>query len=191
MMDAVTAQVLAALILTSTQGADRLKSQLPLHAIDRGGSWLVKGSPSFDPILKLQYCIFSVFLDKKTAQVLAIDFSGRPQLSDDQKKYWHQKFSPEEFDRIFGPPTVFEPDGRYLDLNRALYGGVINKPEDAVAFAYALMKSNPGVALIPERALQATERDGAWHVSAQIPGQAKLIEVLSFSRYDGKVLSGP
>jgi hypothetical protein len=86
---------------------------------------------------------------------------------------------------------VFEPDGRYFDLNRALYGGVINKPEDAVAFAYALMKSKPGDARIPEEALQANEQDGAWHVSAQIPGQAKLIEVLSFSRYDGKVLSGP
>ncbi len=91
-MDAVTAQVLAALILTSTQGADRLESQLPLHAIDRGGSWLVKGSSSVDPILKLNHCIFSVFLDKSTAQVLAIDFSGRPQLSDDQKKYWHKNF---------------------------------------------------------------------------------------------------
>jgi hypothetical protein len=191
MIDAVTAQLLAALILTSTQGADRLESQLPLHAIDRGSNWLIKGSPSFDPILKLHCCIFSVFLDKSTAQVLAIDFSGRPQLSDDQKKYWHERFSTEEFDRIFGPPTVFEPDGRYLDLNRALYGGVINRPEDAVAFAHALMKSNPGLALIPQEALQATQQDGVWHVSAQIPGQANLIEVLTFSRYDGKVLSGP
>ena len=189
-MDAATAQVLAALILTSTQGADRLKSQLPLHTIDRGGSWLINGSPSFDPVLKLKHCILSVFIDKSTAQVLAIDFSGRPQLTDDQKKYWHEKFSPEEFDRIFGPPTVFEPDGRYLDLNRALYGGVINKPEDAAAFAHALTKSDPGVALIPEKALQATEQYGVWHVSAQISGQAKSIEVLAFSRYDGKVLSG-
>ena len=121
MMDAATAQVLAALILTSTQGADRLESQLPLHTIDRGGSWLINKSPSFDPVLKLKHCIFSVFIDKSTAQVLAIDFSGRPQLTDDQKNYWREKFSPEEFDRIFGPPTVFEPDGRYLDLNRALY----------------------------------------------------------------------
>jgi len=93
-----------------------------------------------------------------------------------------------DFDRIFGPQTVFEPDGRYLDS--ALYGGVVNKPDDAVAYADVLMQRSPRLAMIPKGALSAQDEANVWHISATVPGHATPVEVLTFSRYDGKVLSG-
>lgn len=190
MIGATTAQALAAIILASTQGSAKLNSQLPLHVTDRHESWLVTGTPATDRALGLQYCVYSIFINKNSARVLAIDFSGRPILSEDEKVEWHKKMSTKDFDRIFGPPTVFEPDGRYLDFNRALYGGVVNKPEDAIAYAQLLMRTKPGSALIPKGALHAEERDGAWHISATVPGQNHPTEVLSFARFDGKLLTG-
>lgn len=110
-------------------------------------------------------------------------------MSNIEKTEWLKQMTAQQFDHIFGPPTVFEPDGRYLDLNGALYGGVINKPEDAIDYANVLIHLNPGLSLIPKRALQAEEKDGAWHISAEAPGHHTM-EVLQFSRYDARLLSG-
>ena len=77
-----------------------------------------------------------------------------------------------------------------MDLNGVLYGGVVNKPEDAVSFAYALMRSKPGLAPIPKEALLATEQHKIWHISARVPGQSKPSEIMTFARYDGRLLSG-
>lgn len=49
LLDAAAAKALFAIVLTSTQGVDALRPQLPLHVVDRGDSWLVTGAPYTDP----------------------------------------------------------------------------------------------------------------------------------------------
>ncbi len=75
----------------------------------------------------------------------------------------------------------------------ALYGGLVNKPADAVDYAYVLMQTKPALAGIKKTDLKATEidteRDNVWHVT-QHHAEGADTEILSFSRKTGKLLSG-
>ena len=72
-----------------------------------------------------------------------------------------------------------------MSMYLALYGGLVNKPTDAVIYAHALMSTNPELVSVPEAALQPEERDTVWHIT-----EAGRGEIMTFSRINGKLLSG-
>jgi hypothetical protein len=189
LVDAATAKALMAVIMVSTQGADILNQQLPLEAVDRGDAWLIKGTPYTDELKGLQYCMCHLFIRKDSAEVTGIGCDGRQILTKNQKNYWSSFMTKADYARIFGPATQFEPNG-ITDFIYAAYGGLINKPADAIEYARVLMQIKPTLATIPESALQAKEDNRVWHVTTRIPGQSGSIELLSFSRMTGKLLSG-
>jgi hypothetical protein len=73
------------------------------------------------------------------------------------------------------------------------YGGLINKPADAVDYAYVLMQTKPAFAAVKKTDLKATEidteRDKIWYVTLHHADGADN-EIMSFSRKTGKLLSG-
>ena len=188
-LDAATAKALTAVIMLSTQGADMLNPQLPLQVVDRGESWLVTGTPFTDKRQGLQFIMCHAFINKGSAEVLGLGCDGRMILTDEQKIYWSKFMTKAQYDATFGPAVRFEPEG-IRDIVLAAYGGVINKPADAVAYAHLLMLTKPSLASIPASDLQASEVKKVWHVNARMPGHADPVEVLSFSRRNGKLLSG-
>ena len=153
LIDASTAKVLASIVLISTQGVDSLTPQLPLQIVDRGESWLVKGTPYTDKRMDAQYVANYIFIRKDTAEVVGIGSDARMILNENEKKKWAKTFSPADYDRIFGPRTRFEPGGETFAanmlMNNALYGGLINQPGNAVAYAHALMLGTPRLSQIP------------------------------------------
>ena len=72
-------------------------------------------------------------------------------------------------------------------MNVALNGGLINKPEDAVAYAHVLIEANDRFKQIPATAMKAEERKGVWHITVSGPANR---EIMTFSRETGKLLSG-
>jgi hypothetical protein len=188
-LDASAAKALASIIMISTQGISSLRPQLPLQVVDRGDSWLVKGTPYTDPSINSQYCMSHVFIRKDSAEVIGILSEARIILTEEKKSFWSKSMSKIEYERIFGPPTRFEPNG-ILDIYYALYGGLVNNPADAVEYAHVLMQTKPALATIPTDALQAKEDNTVWHVTARMPGRPGSVEILSFSRNNGKLMSG-
>lgn len=190
LIDTAASKVLFGIILMSTQGVDRLEAQLPLQVLDRGESWLIKGTPYTDKRIHAQYIANYIIIKKNTAEVIGIGSDARMIPNEEEKK----TLSPADYDRIFGPRTRFEPGGeafaRHMLMNKALYGGLINKPADAIAYAHALMQTTPRWAKIPASALQAVEQARIWHVTTISKGAAAPTEIMSFSRETGKVLSG-
>ncbi len=189
LLSAAATKALFVIIMMSTQGIDALKPELPLQVEDRGDMWLVTGTP-YD----LEYAhhrMTHMFFRKDTAEVAGIMTHARfiPAGGWD---YWSKYMIPEEYERVFGPATRFEREG-ILDIYFAAYGGLINKPSDAVDYAYELMQTKPGLAIIPKADLRAEEVDTAkgkiWHVIQRYPDGTD-VDVLSFSRKTGKLLSG-
>ncbi len=62
-LDSLAAKALAVIVFTSTQGADAVRHQLPLHVEDHGESWLVKGTPYTDLSAQSRYVTLSIFLE--------------------------------------------------------------------------------------------------------------------------------
>jgi hypothetical protein len=190
------AKALAAIVLTNTMGANVLATQLPLHVEDRGDLWLVKGTPYDDRKLQLRYCQYSIFFRKSDAEIRGIGFAGRQPITQEQAIYWHKIMNKQEFERIFGPQKVFEPDPVSLrnarELYKIAYGGFINTPSAAVDYAHVLMETaDPRLGQIPKTGLKAEERDEVWHVTVtNAPGFAPGSEILSISRDTGQLLSG-
>ncbi len=143
LLDAVAAKTLAALMVLSMINADGLKPHLPLHVEDDGDSWLVKSTPFTDTRRGLQFCMFYVFIRKDSAEVVGMDFAGRRILSEEQKAYWKKFMTPDQYASVFGPLRHFERNG-IRDIIFAAYGGLINKPQDAVDYATVLMQTKPG-----------------------------------------------
>ena len=189
LIDAATAKALSAVIIISTQGADILNPQLPFEVVDRGDMWLVKGTPYTDKQRGLQFCMCHIFIRKNSAEVAGIGCDGRMILTEQEKSHWGKFMAKPDYDRVFGPSTEFSPSG-IEDIVFALYGGLINKPADAVEYAHVLLQTKPSLATIPAGALEARQENKVWHVMARKPGHADGAEVLSFSRRNGKVLSG-
>jgi len=133
-----------------------------------------------------------MFFRKDTAEVIGIRTDARFKTAPAKKTYWLQYMNEEDYQRVFGPPTRFEPDGVH-DIYLVAYGGLINKPADAVDYAYVLMQTKPSLAAIKKTDLKATEidtdRDKVWHVTQHHAAGADT-EILSFSRNNGKLLSG-
>lgn len=77
--------------------------------------------------------------DRSTAVELASTI-----LTEEKKRYWHQIMSDDDFDRVFGPRTQFNPGGEELAqalfFHTATYGGLINKPGHALDYAKAVAK---------------------------------------------------
>lgn len=190
-IDATIAKALVSIIFMSTQGD--LTQQLPLQVVDRGESWLVKGTPYTDKHIDSQYIASFVFIKKASAEVIGLGSDARMIPTEAEKKEWSRTMTPAQYAAIFGPRTRFEPGGSSFKINmamyKALYGGLINKPDDAVAYAHVLMQSSPGLAQVPARDLRAEEQEGVWHVT-QIAPDHKQVEVMRFSRENGRVLSG-
>ena len=185
-LDAATAKALATVIMLSTIGDDALKKEQPLQVEDRGALWLVKGTLHTDDSIALRYVVTHVFLDKTSAEIKGFGKSGRLILSEAEKRTLLQVVTPDQLERVLGPP-IFVP-GEIAEIYPVLYGGMINRPADAVAYAHVLLGTDPAHAA-PEAELRAEERDTVWHVSRHRDGQPDK-EVLTFSRATGNVLSG-
>ena len=187
LLDAAAAKILAALILTSTQGADRLMPQLPLDVVDRGKNWLVKGTPFTDAFWQTENNAFWVFIRKDTAEVVGIGFDANPIRTPQNIARLQAYASPEQIAWLQAPRSQWEPGGaefvKHMEMNLALYGGLINPPADAVAFARVLMRGQPALAVRADGPLTAEERDTVWHVTASGG------EVMTFSRHSGKLLT--
>ncbi len=192
LLSSAIAKALLAIIMISTQGTDALKLELPLQVEDRGDTWLVKGTPHRDERLHINYATTYLFLRKDSAEVTGIGTAGRFITTPKQKSYLRQLMTDDQYKRMSEPPTQFEPNGIH-ELYFAAYGGLINKPVHAVDYAYELMQTKPELAAIPKADLRAEEVDTAkdkiWHVSRRRPDGTD-VEVLSFSRKTGKLLSG-
>ena len=190
LLDAAAAKALAALILVSTRGIDSLKPQLPLQVIDRGEDWLVKGTPYTDQLRQTNYNAFWIFFRKTSAEVVGIGWNSRAMPTGELLRQLQPVMKLTNTRPDLGPITSWEPGGpsfpMWLDMTCALYGGLINTPADAVAYSHVLMGTKPALASVPEGVLVAEEHDKVWHVTATgHPG-----EIMSFSRIDGKMLSG-
>lgn len=185
LLDVATAKALFAVIIISLHGADALTPQLPLHVEDRGDSWLVTGTPYTRPYAN--FMMSDMFFRKDTAEVIGIGSHGRLPTTADKKAYWLQYMSQAEYDRVFGPPTRFEPNGIH-EIYLALGGGLINTPADAASYAAVLLRTRPSSTNLRADDLRAVEIDGVWHVTKTAEGAAH--ELLRFSRKTGKVLSG-
>lgn len=196
-LEAEAAKTLAAIIIVSTFGQPRLDAQRPLEVVDRQDAWLVKGTPytwEHEPFgLNQTYFFFR----KRDAEVIGMGNEGRMKLSPNERAYWLHHMSKADFDRIFGPLKTFEvePQGtaRQLTLSKVLYGGLVNTPAEAVAYAHVLMtSSNTTLAAIPEADLSAEDKNDIWHIRAtrNVAGFARGAEILTFSRTNGKLLSG-
>jgi hypothetical protein len=188
LLDAATAKALF-IIMISTQSIDALKPELPLHVEDRGDMCLIKGTP-YD-LEHSKYRMTYAFFRKDSAEVTGIMSVAR-MIPRGGKDYWSKYMSDTDYDRVFGPQTQFEPQG-ILDFYFAAYGGLINKPADAIDYAYELMQTKPGLAIIHKADLKAEEvdtaKDKVWHVIRHYPDGTD-VEVLTFSRKTGKLLSG-
>ena len=191
LIDAASAKALAAIIFISTQGIDSYTPQLPLQIEDRGKSWLVKGTPYTDEKIGSRYIASFVFIEKTNAQVIGIGSDARIIPTEEGRRETLKYMSRADYARITGPRRRFEPGGSdfkvFMDMSKVLYGGLVNKPDDAVAYAHILMQTKPGLAAIPAGTLKAEERAKVWHITKR---DAPTAEIMSFSREDGKVLSG-
>ena len=142
--------------------------------------------------MHINYVMTHIFLRKDSAEVTGIGTDGRFVTTPKQKSYLQQFMTEDEYKRAPGPQTQFEPEGVH-EIIYALYGGLINKPQDAVDYATVLMQTKPALAAIPKTDLHAEEvdtaKDKVWHVIRRYPDGID-VEVLSFSRKTGKLLSG-
>ena len=109
--------------------------------------------------------------------MIGIGSDARIILNDDERKKWSKTFNAANYDRVFGPRTRFEPGGESSAINalmnNALYGGLVNTQEDAVAYAHALMRTTPRFSQIPVSALHAAEKSHIWHVTTTRPGHTR------------------
>lgn len=188
LLDANAAKTLAALILTSMQGKDQLTPQLPLDTVDRGENWLVKGTPYTDTFWQTQNNAFWIFIRKDTAEVVGIGFDASPIRTAKSLERLRAHAIAEQIAWLQGPRDEWEPGGpgfiQYMTASLALYGGLINRPVEAVAYARVLMQAQPALAALADKPISAEERDTVWHVTA--PGRG---EVMTFSRRTGKLLT--
>ncbi len=148
----------------------------------------MKGTPYTDEAIETRFRMSYMIFKKDSAQVIGILSEGRMAITDAEAAQWHKIMTPEQFAGVFGPPTHFEANG-ILDIYFALYGGLVNKPTDAIEYALVLMQTKPALAHILNTDLSAMERDKVWHITLKTAG-ATGKDLLSFSRSDGKVLSG-
>ena len=68
LLDMETAKILASIIFVSTQGTESLTRQLPLQIVDRGESWLVKGTPYTDASIDSKNIAQYIFIKKAPAR---------------------------------------------------------------------------------------------------------------------------
>lgn len=183
MLDQAAAAALFAIVVSSTSGTKSLAKQEPLHVEDRGDAYLVVGSPYTDGRFFRSYKTH-VFFSKTNAEVLGIGNDARPLLSKIDEDAWRRTFTKEQYHRIIAGPSDWTRDG-VDEIFRALYGGVVNKPADAVAYAKVLLKGSPRGTVLARGLLTAVERDKVWHI-ARVPDRT---DILTFSRTDGKLLS--
>lgn len=95
-----------------------------------------------------------------------------------EKRHSSEIMTREQYEWVFGPPAHFEPQG-ILDMWFAAYGGLVNKPSDALDYARVLMRAMPTRADMAPGDLEATERDRVWHITRSRHPDADL---LTFSR---------
>lgn len=166
--DRNTAVELASTIIISTQGRQHLKAQVPLRAEARTDCWLVKGTSYIDKRANLQYCFTFFLIAKNSARVVGLGNVGRAILSEEEARHWHEVMSEQEFERVFGPRTQFEPYGEELEqalfFHSVTYGGLINKPDHAITYAKAVASDCDGAPDIARANLRATLDGGAWSI---------------------------
>lgn len=195
LLDSTAAKALAIIVMTSTQGSDALRPELPLNVEDHGGSWLVRGTPYTDRAAQSRYVTFTIFFQKDSAEIIGIGFEARIMLSPAEEQRAKIELSSADFDRLYGPPRAFEPGGYFFAVNKqmvmALYGGFINSPSAALDYAEVLLHSSKAVYAPPRKTLRAEQHDDIWHIKVtQFPGFAPNSEIMTFSRNNGKLMSG-
>ena len=183
MLDQAAAAALFAVIVSSTSGTQDLTKHEPWHVEDRGDAYLVVGSPYTMGRL-VRHVKTHIYFAKTDAKVLGIGTDGRPILTKAQEAEWRRTMTQEQYDAIVAESFDWARDG-VRDVILAAYGGVVNKPADAVAYAKVLLKASPRGAVLAQRLLTAVERDKIWHI-ARAPDPA---DIMSFSRENGQLLS--
>lgn len=183
MLDQAAAAALFAIVVSSTSGPQSLAKQKPWHVEDRGDAFLVFGSPSTDGRFFRRYKTHVIFA-KNDAEVLGIGNDGLPLLTKKNEAVWRRAMTRRAYRRIIAGPSNWKRDG--VDaVFRDIYGGVVNKPADAVAYARVLLAGTPRGSVLAQGLLTAVERDKVWHI-ARAPDATDL---LNFSRTTGKLLS--
>lgn len=196
-LDSAAAKALAAIIVLNVYGPDTLNPQLPLSVEDREPFWLVKGTPYTDAQEQMAFVQFHMFIRKDNADIVGYGTDGRQMLDDKQTAYWHTIMTPEEFKRVFGPATRFEPWAGVNDLERVMFlrfnGGFLIKPEAALDYAFVLLQASFSPARGLTRDNLATNlKDDIWHIRT-IKAQAGFppqTEILTLSRQTGRLMSG-
>ena len=183
MLDVTAAATLFAIVIAGTNGPECLAKQKPWQVKDQGDAFLVVGTP-FTQGKLLRYVKCHVFFAKADAEVLGIGCDGRQILSRAEESDWRRKMTPAQFDAVFGETFEWERDG-VRDAIRALYGGVVNTPADAVAYAKVFLQTTLWGATMAQGLLTAEERGGVWHIARVHEGK----DLLAFSRTSGKILS--
>lgn len=183
MLDQAAAAALFAIVVSSTLGSEALTKQKPWHVEDHGDAYLVVGSPYTMGHL-VRHVKTHVFFAKADAEVLGFGNDGRPILTKAEEGAWRQTMTQEEYDAIVAESFDWERDG-VRDAVLALYGGVVNTPDAAIAYAKVLLRGTPRGTVLVQGLLTAVERDKVWHIG-RAPNRA---DILVFSRETGKLLS--
>ena len=183
MLDQAAAAALFAIVVTSTSGAESLAKQKPWHVEDCGDTYLVVGSPYTMGHL-FSRLKTHVFFAKSDAEVLGIGNDGRPILTKAEDEEYRRIATKREYDAMVAGASDWERDGVH-EVIRAAYGGVVNTPADAVAYAKVLLRGSPGGAMLAQGLLTAVERDKVWHI-ARAPVAA---DIMTISRITGQRLS--
>lgn len=183
MLDVTAAAALFAIVVASTNGPQCLAKQKPWQVTDQGDAFLVVGTPYTQGKL-LRYVKCHVFFAKADAEVLGIGCDGRQILSRAEESDWRRTMTPAQFDAVFGEAFEWERDG-VRDAILALYGGVVNTPADALAYAKILLQTTSRGTTMAQGLLTAEERGGVWHIARV----HERTDVLTFSRTSGKVLT--
>lgn len=183
MIDQAAAAALFAIVVGGTQGQDALARQKPWRVEDHGDAFLVVGSPyTQGKFVRFVKC--HVFFAKRDAEVLGYGCDGRQILSKAEEDDWRRRMTAEQFNAVFAEAFEWERDG-VRDAVRALYGGVVNTPTDAAAYAKVLLQTTPRGAMLANGLLTAVEHNELWHI-ARVPDNA---DVMTLSRQTGKLLS--
>ena len=175
LISAETSRELAQIVLAAAQ--DDASAEGPLSVRDRGDTWLVTGPSLVTSTEAVVRRTFYIFFRKVDAEVTGIGYCFDFAQDEAVEAAWKQHASPSAFAAWQQRPEV-RPSNATVDLYETLHGGLINRPDDATAYARALSRSSD----IGRTSLSATEQEGVWTISSSNK------KVLSFSRRAGKIV---
>lgn len=173
-----TCKTLAQIVLTDSN--DEASARGPFTVRDRSGDWMVVG-PAIegeDPAIVRR--TFYMFIRKIGAEVTGIGYCLDFVVDEDVEAVWRRQATPSMIAAWDQRPEV-QPSSVTLDLYCTLHGGLINRPEFAVAYAEAILDSSHE----DRQNLTAVEKQGIWHILAATE------TIFGFTRREGKIVFSP